>query len=187
MESLAVSMNDHRPGRPAPRGQRRVAVACALLTMLTACGAGAGDPAGQPSVSDPPRSTVTTLPPSTRATEAGRAATATVDVNLADYAIELSQTTVAAAAVNFAVSNRDAVPHDVVVLATDLSADALPTAGIRVDEQSGQLRVLGRSPTLPARGTASLTVPLLPGRYVLVCTVPHHYVREAMVATLTVS
>lgn len=180
-------MNDHRDGRPPRRGHRRVAVAGALLSALTACGAGAGDPAGQPSVSDPPRSTVTTVSASTRATEAGRATTATVEVNLAHYAIELSQTSVAAAAVNLVVSNRDGVPHDVVLLATDLTADALPTAGIRFDEQSAQVRVLGRSPTLAARGTASLTLPLLPGRYVLVCTVPHHYVREAMVATLTVN
>ena len=36
-------------------------------------------------------------------------------------------------------------------------------------------------------GSGSLTATLRPGRYLLVCTVPHHYVRDQMVATITVS
>lgn len=49
------------------------------------------------------------------------------------------------------------------------------------------MRVLAPTPQLGAGETATLVTTLAAGTYVLLCTVPHHYVRERMVATLTVS
>lgn len=111
----------------------------------------------------------------------------TVNVDLADYAISVEAESVPAGLVTLSVVNHDSAPHNVVLLATELPVDQLPTTGIRVDEASAEIKILARTPTLEAGSTASLTASLTPGRYILVCTVPHHYVRELMVAVLTVS
>lgn len=181
------SMDRRRPSGSRHGGWAAAALASALLAVLGACDGTAGDPSATPNAGGPAPSPTTTDAGQGGPTTTPRAASATVDVMLAGYAIELSRTSATGDLVTFAITNRDGVPHDLVLVSTDLPAAALPTAGIRVDEQSPQLRVLGRSPTLPAGGTATLKASVAPGRYVLVCTVPHHYVRESMVATLTVS
>lgn len=106
-------------------------------------------------------------------------------MRLDDYTIDPNVLTTAAGALTVTAENLDDVPHDVVLLRTDLPPDDLPTAGIRVDEASPALSILGRTPRLAAGDTATFSVAISPGTYVLVCTVPHHYVREAMVATMT--
>ena len=63
----------------------------------------------------------------------------------------------------------------------------MPTAGILVDEENPAMSILARTPRLRAATSGSFTASLTAGTYVLVCTVPHHHVREAMVATLTVT
>lgn len=114
------------------------------------------------------------------------APTVTVDLVLRDYAISPATVTVDAGPIAIAAVNRDRAPHDVVVLATDLPPDRLPTAGVRLDERSPAITVVARTSTIAPRGSGALDTSLAPGRYVLVCTVPHHYVREMMVATLVV-
>lgn len=109
-----------------------------------------------------------------------------VEVQLDDYAVSIAPLSVAAGGVTVSVSNGDAAPHDIVLVATDLPADRLPTRGIRVDETSPDLRILARTPTLAPGGRSTISAELRPGRYLLLCTVPHHYVRNMMVATLVV-
>jgi len=111
----------------------------------------------------------------------------TVDVELADYAISVEGDSVPAGVVTLSVLNQDRAPHDVVLVATDLPADRLPTNGIRVDERSLEIEIRARTPSLQPGTTGSLTAKLTPGLYTLVCTVPHHYAREMMVAALIVT
>lgn len=80
----------------------------------------------------------------------------------------------------FQIENHDAVLHDVTLIATRVPVDELPTLGI-----AWTSRALS-SPRLLSE-PVTLTVSLQPGRYAMVCTVPHHYVRDQMVATLVVS
>ena len=125
--------------------------------------------------------TVPTVP-----VEAPPAAPTTVAVRLDHYAIEADTFSTTAGPVTVAVENLDGVPHDATLLRTALAAEELPTTGIRVDEANAALQILGRTPRLAAGESGTFTVSLTPGTYVLVCTVPHHYVREAMAARLTV-
>ena len=112
---------------------------------------------------------------------------AAVEVRLDHYAIEPDRVTAPAGTVTLTATNLDRVPHDVVLMRTALPPDRLPTTGIRVDELDPAIEVLARTPRLEPQATGSLTASLAPGTYVLVCSVPHHDVREAMVATITAS
>jgi plastocyanin len=110
-----------------------------------------------------------------------------VALRLAAYAISPSEVFVPEGDLEIAVENHDGAPHNVAVVATDLPPSQLPTAGIRVDESSDAIAVVARTVILGAHETATVTARLTPGRYVLVCTVPHHYVRNHMAGVLTVS
>ena len=114
------------------------------------------------------------------------AAPAVVVVRLERYAIEPNAVQAVAGPVTLTASNVDKVPHDVTLIRTALAAGGLPTTGIRVDETSPDIEILGRTPRLAPEETGSFTTSLSAGTYILVCTVPHHYVRESMLATLTV-
>jgi hypothetical protein len=110
-----------------------------------------------------------------------------ITLRLADYAITPRDVTAAEGLVEIAAENHDAAPHNVAVLATDLPPEELPTKDIRIDESSAAIEVIGRTPQLAAHEAETITVRLEPGRYMLVCTVPHHYVRNQMVGVLNIS
>jgi hypothetical protein len=84
------------------------------------------------------------------------------------------------------VENHDRVPHNLTLLATRRPPGRLPTSGIRIDLGDPAIRMVAATPWLRPLGSGSVTAAVRPGRYVLVCTVPHHYVRSRMVATLSV-
>ena len=109
----------------------------------------------------------------------------TVTLALDRYAIGPSRLTLTPGAYRFAAANGDAVPHDVVLIRTDLPVESLPTVDVRVDESS--LDVRARTSVINGGSTGDLVAEVEPGRYVLVCTVPHHYVRERMIAELVVT
>lgn len=164
----------------------RVAKCAAAMIALSACTTGGAREANAPSAE--PTSTTSSTPAASSTTAAPTvplAEPAAVEVRLDHYAIEPRAQTVPAGVVTLTASNRDRVPHDVVLIRTTLASDALPTSGVRVDENDPVIDVLARTARLASKGTGSLTAMLQPGTYVLVCTVPHHYVREAMVATIT--
>lgn len=56
-----------------------------------------------------------------------------------------------------------------------------------MDESDPAVSVVARSEQLRAGDTATIEATLRSGSCVLVCTVRHHYVREQMVATFTVT
>lgn len=113
-------------------------------------------------------------------------APAVLAVRLDLYAIEPNAIQALPGLVTLTATNVDDVPHDVTLIRTALGAGELPTTGIRVDETSPDIEILGRTPRLAPEEIGSFTTSLSAGTYILVCTVPHHYVREAMLATLTI-
>ena len=165
------------------RARAVLAVAAAALTA----GCAADEPSGTAPTSAPQATTTSTTAAARATTPTSGRPTSAADVRLDHYAIEPGELAVAAGALTLTVTNADRVPHDVVLLRTARPIDALPTDGIRVDEDDPAVEVLGRTPRLAAGARGELAASLPAGRYVLVCTVPHHYVREAMVATLTVT
>ena len=168
----------------------RVAVAWLAMasTSITAC---ADERTARPRPAAPPPTTpavdVPASSPDTSQPATDAVPNPSASVHLRDYAIQPAVLRAVAGAVTIEATNDDGVPHDTTLLRTALASDALPTTGIRVDETNPSIEILGRTPRLDRSDKATLTVSLEPGTYVLVCTIPHHYVREAMVATLTVT
>jgi len=79
----------------------------------------------------------------------------------------------------FAYTNKGSVPHELLVLRTDLAGNSLPTkADGNVDEESPLLHNVADSGNETAPG-GSEAVPtkesLAPGHYVAVCNLPGHY------------
>jgi cytochrome c oxidase subunit 2 len=121
---------------------------------------------------------VATATPQPGATPAG----VVEQVELSEFKVALAPT-VAAGTVSFEVKNAGAVPHEFVVIQTDLAPDALPQVNAAVDES--KVTIVGRTDLLNAGDTATLTVTLPPGKYVVICNVPGHYAL-GMRAALTV-
>jgi len=173
-------------------GRRAVAGRVILASLLLA---GCSGEVPRTATSAPPATTASTTnppeEPSVPMTDARARSTApapaAITVRLDHYAIEPSTIESNAGTVTLTAANVDGVPHDVTLLRTGLAADQLPTTGIRIDETSPDIEILGRTPRLGPGESGSFTTSLTVGVYLLVCTVPHHYVREAMVATLTVT
>jgi uncharacterized cupredoxin-like copper-binding protein len=178
-------------GNPASRGMLAgpplTLVVCVVAIALVA---GACTGAGGSSRHLPAATTATTATMATASrpasTTEGPAVAATVNVTLADYAIRVARNPVRANHLTFRVVNHDGVPHNLTLIATRRAPDRLPTSGIRVDVSNPAIRVVAATPWLRPSGSGRLTATLHRGRYILVCTVPHHYVRSRMVATVTV-
>jgi uncharacterized cupredoxin-like copper-binding protein len=96
-----------------------------------------------------------------------------VGVELTDYDVILSTSSVSAGTVDFAIDNRGGFVHEMLVVRTDLAIDRLPkTADGRFDETSAQVKVVASVRHVAAGGTASLTKKLAAGGYFLICNLP---------------
>jgi uncharacterized cupredoxin-like copper-binding protein len=97
----------------------------------------------------------------------------TVNVALAEWSVTPDPASVSAGEVTFAVSNDGSVPHELVVIKSDLAPDALPIAEGVVDES--QVEFIGEVEQFDAGTTDTGTFSLEPGNYVLICNVTGHY------------
>lgn len=179
--------------RGCPRRGARVALGTAALGLLfTACGqagpsAVRGGRSGEASATTATTGSTAAVGPPDAPPSTGPAVAETgLEVTLRDYSVTVMRLTVPAGTVRLEVANEDPVPQNVVLMSTDLPADRLPTVGIRVDEASGALAVVTRTSTLGPGARGSVKASPRRGRYLLVCTVPHHYVRNGMYAGLQV-
>ncbi len=97
----------------------------------------------------------------------------TVHVILTEWAVEPGVATVAPGWVTFNISNESWVPHEFLVIRTDLAADALPVALSKADES--QLAVVGRVGQFYGQEPKRITLKLDGGGYVLICNSLAHY------------
>lgn len=107
---------------------------------------------------------------------AGPSATAgpgaqTVTVRLREFKVVPSVAGVRAGRVTFVARNVGRLPHDLVVLRTNLAPSRLPLVGTRAKEVGRQ----GKTAVFGAGQTRRLTLTLRPGKHVLICNVPGHY------------
>jgi hypothetical protein len=85
--------------------------------------------------------------------------------------------------VTFTVTNGGAATHEFVIFKSDLAADKLPLdAEGRVDENATGVSHVDEVEDVTAGSSKTLTVSLDPGRYVLICNLPGHYVGGMHVA-----
>lgn len=111
-----------------------------------------------------------------------------VDVIVKEFTLTAAPSTVAVGDVQFNAANQGVLGHEVVVLKTDLATDALPRRpGIdRVDED-GSGEVIGEieDTELGVGQSATATMNLAAGRYILLCNLEGHYT-AGMYSVLTV-
>ena len=93
----------------------------------------------------------------------------------ADWVVSASPDSVPAGDITFVVTDEGTIPHNLRVIRTDLSPDALPLddAGFAVDED--QVNVVAETGDLISGESEEVTETLEPGSYVLICNVPAHY------------
>jgi uncharacterized cupredoxin-like copper-binding protein len=103
------------------------------------------------------------------------AAAERVTARLSEYAVKVGRSSVPSGRITFKVHNKGDVLHELVVVQTNARHDALPRKGDTVKE-GGPLKVVDEVEDLKPGKSASLTVRLKPGRYVLLCNLAGHYV-----------
>ncbi len=104
-----------------------------------------------------------------------------------EWGLKLDVTSIPAGKVTFQVANQGAIEHEMVVLKTDLAANALKMRAAepdKVDEEAGAKNV-GEVEDIGAGKSKSETFDLAPGKYLLVCNVAGHY-KAGMVAAFEV-
>jgi uncharacterized cupredoxin-like copper-binding protein len=98
-----------------------------------------------------------------------------ITATLSDTAISLSEASVANGKVTFTVANSGTVVHSLVVLKTNLASDKIPAdpADPAKVQERGSVASTGQ---IPVGQTKTFTFDLAPGKYVLVCNEPAHYI-----------
>jgi uncharacterized cupredoxin-like copper-binding protein len=115
----------------------------------------------------------------------------TVDTTLKDFSITVDPTSEPAGEVTFDITNEGPSQHEFVVFKTDLAPDQLPMTedenGVPiVDEEGEGIEPVDEVEDINADSTATLTVNLAAGNYVLICNLPSHY-QQGMHTPFTVS
>ena len=108
-------------------------------------------------------------------------------LTLNEFSIISEAPAVAAGDVTFDVVNTGEDVHEVIVIRSDMDIKALPPSKVRgeVDEDAIGEFVASFEDVQPA-ASASGTVTLTPGRYILLCNLTNHYAK-GMVSTLQVN
>jgi uncharacterized cupredoxin-like copper-binding protein len=94
-----------------------------------------------------------------------------------EWAISLSGASTAAGEVTFGLTNAGNIPHEFIVVRSDVDGEALleqvDPATSRLDEAS--LDAIGEQPEFSPGETKVLTLDLEPGRYVVLCNIAGHF------------
>jgi uncharacterized cupredoxin-like copper-binding protein len=166
------------------RQSSRIA-ALAVAALVAAACSSAATPSAPAASTAPPA--VSAAPPSTAASAASAPASVAppstaasgvaVTAKESEFKIELSATTAPAGSVTFQINNGGTVVHEFVVMKTDLAADKLPVDSSQgvVSEDTAGITVVDEVEDLAVGASASLTVNLPAGHYVVICNVPAHY------------
>jgi uncharacterized cupredoxin-like copper-binding protein len=93
-----------------------------------------------------------------------------------DFSIELDTASTEAGSTTFDVDNAGPSTHEFVVFATDLDPASLPVGDDgNVDEEGEGVTHIDEIEDIGSGCSASLTVDLAAGNYVLICNLPGHY------------
>jgi uncharacterized cupredoxin-like copper-binding protein len=138
-------------------------VATALLAVTGCASAGTGSPSTASSTAQASAASS----PSATTTEG------VIGTLLTEFDITLSAPSASAGEVVFEVRNAGALPHEVILVRTELDAAALPVDEGAVDED--ELEIVTEVRDLAAGDSATMTAELEAGHYVLICNLSGHY------------
>jgi uncharacterized cupredoxin-like copper-binding protein len=125
-------------------------------------------PTEAPSPTEPPAAQPTdTPPPSSGGT--------TVNVRLVEFSVVPSPDSAPAGPVTFDAQNNGTIPHDFLVIKTDLAQDALPVDQSSFTVDTSHLDVLNQPSPINTEDSQQVTLNLASGHYVLICNVATHY------------
>jgi uncharacterized cupredoxin-like copper-binding protein len=168
-----------------------------LSLAAAACGGGGGEvassggasPAGQAAVSQANAGQVGAGQAGAgqlSASKVSASKVSTVSITLKDFSIIPSVASLPAGRVKFQASNQGPSEHEFVVLKTGLAPKSLPLKAGAVTEEASGIKNVGEVEGLRSGNTKSTTIKLVPGRYLLVCNIPGHYL-AGMVTPFTVT
>lgn len=92
---------------------------------------------------------------------------------------DFSTVSVAAGKVTFTLDNKGNRQHELIVLKTDETFDALK---VGADNKVSEDASVGEIPETDAGKTGQVTLDLKPGKYVLVCNIEKHYAQGMKIA-----
>jgi uncharacterized cupredoxin-like copper-binding protein len=92
-----------------------------------------------------------------------------------DFALATSTSTVASGNVTLNITNQGPSSHELLAFRTDLPEDQLPLGVDGRINEDALPKALDTETDLTPGSQRSVTVPLTPGRYVLVCNLLNHY------------
>jgi len=146
-------------------GRWLIAILASVMLVMSACSE--SNPQAAPK------------PPSRAANSPSSAEQKVVAVNLQQWSITPTTTSVPAGAITFSVTNAGTIPHEFVVLSTDTLAADFPIGSFegepnRIDEDKVGTNV-GETGDMQPNTTKSITIDLNPGHYAFVCNLPAHY------------
>lgn len=131
-------------------------------------------------------STASTTPtPSPDATASAPPGPVRVKVALSEFSLAAVPASVRAGRVTFVVQNDGAIPHEFVVVRSDLAPDRLPQIDQKLVDVA-RVAVVGNTGPFDSGQRREQALDLASGRYVLLCNVASHYV-SGMFAAFTVS
>lgn len=107
----------------------------------------------------------------------------TVNATLSEWKVEIDRDSAPAGQVHFAAKNEGAIPHELVVVKSDLAEDALPVVDGKVNEDA--VDFIGEIEEFPAGESAEAAFSLESGKYILFCNIPAHY-EQGMHTSFTV-
>jgi uncharacterized cupredoxin-like copper-binding protein len=128
-----------------------------------------------------------TLVVSGAACSGGGSDEADLQIDLADFSVELSTETLAAGDVTLAASNAGPTTHEfeVFTMSADTDLDALEIVNDVADTDAAGMTVVDEVEDIVAGTTAELNLSLEPGTYAVICNLPEHYA-QGMHASFTV-
>ncbi len=98
------------------------------------------------------------------------AAGSSVGIKLREFKVLPSAASAKAGKVTFSIKNVGTLPHEFVVVKTNLAPSKLPVKNSKaVVKPVGSIKPIGKGKS------ATLTVTLKAGKYVLLCNIPGHY------------
>ena len=108
-----------------------------------------------------------------------------IDATLAEWEFDLSSGTGSAGEITFNIQNDGEKTHEFVVIATDLDADSLPVDEAADEVDESEFTPVDEVEDVTSGSSATLTVDLEAGHYVILCNLTGHYAK-GMAADFTV-